>query len=67
MKLFLLKWLNANYGDVEGFVIRAESEAEARLIAEKEATGGWDNAEASCEEIDLEGVADVILVANVGE
>ena len=71
MKLWKLE-ADAGYDEYEGFVVLAETEAEARALAHKEAAvmehpdrkGGYlDSARSTCELITFEGESRVVLSA----
>lgn len=67
MNLYILRRLEgASWDEARGFVVRAESEAGARLLASKRAgdeeADTWLNAkESSCEVIAREGEPEIIL------
>jgi hypothetical protein len=72
MKLWLLKRIDgANFGEFEGFVIRANSEMEARQLANTcgehesfQAAETWLNpAYTTCDELTTDGEAEIVLDA----
>lgn len=67
MKIYLLeRFDSADYEEYAGFVIRAEDEKSARIMASKKKDQGdasrWmDDKQTSCEEVNQDGEPDIIL------
>jgi len=61
-------WDKPTYDSNDGFVVRAKSEKEARLLVQANARGdedssGWGNSECSnCERIDPNGPGQILLI-----
>jgi len=66
MKLWVLERSDTGYDEALGFVVRAESELEARTLAGEQAgfegSTAWHNPQdTTCEELSEDGPAEVIL------